>query len=74
MPNPVVQEEVVKITSSNPNRKRYQKEVLLTKFKKSDEINFSSFEKDVLNWIEIFSSASTDPEATKSTDTSSDIS
>lgn len=43
-------------------RRRFDKESLLTKFQKADEIDITIFEKDCLKFIDLFSSNSLIPE------------
>jgi hypothetical protein len=41
---------------------------MLSRFNKGEEINLKLFEKDILNWMEVFSSESQEPEGIKGTD------
>eukprot|EP00347_Sterkiella_histriomuscorum_P004157 403361538 len=57
-------QKVVQIQPSKPKqpRKRLNKDLMVTKFYKLEEVNLARFEKDVLNWIEIFSTTAQLPE------------
>ena len=50
-------------------RKRISKDEFISKFKKSEEVKIQKFEKDALDYIQVFSSDSIHPEALVPTDT-----
>ena len=53
---PVQTKSQAPVSGTNKKRVRVSKELLLKKFTKLQEINLTRFDKDVLQWLEMFSS------------------